>query len=78
MGSQSLAAPVSEASASEPETSQMNAEIQLHLRRLSKREPVTKLKALQVADLIPAEWISACLSVAHMPLSIDGHACRKV
>lgn len=78
MGSQSLAAPVSNASASEPETSQLNAEIQLHLRRLSKREPVTKLKALQVAELRLAEWISACLSVAHMHSSIDGHASHKV
>ena len=78
MGSQSLAAPGSEAGTSERETSQLNAEIQLHLRRLSKREPITKLKALQVGHLQHAEWINACLSVAHMPLKSDGHAHCKV
>jgi len=54
MGAQSLAGP-SELSTSGPQTSQLDGEIQLHLRRLSKREPVTKLKALQVGYSRPVE-----------------------
>jgi hypothetical protein len=53
MGAQSLPEQPSEAANSGPETSQMDGEIQLYLRRLSKREPITKLKALQASCLTP-------------------------
>lgn len=64
MGSQSLVAPgKGEASTSVESAADLDPEIALHLRRLSKREAVTKLKALQVwLRRIPEQCI-ACYSI---------------
>lgn len=52
------------AGAAEP-SSELNPEIAVHLRRLSKREAVTKIKALQVSpesnDTYEAGWPSSSL-----------------
>jgi len=61
MGAQSLPGLPSEANNSGSDTPQIDGEIQLHLRRLSKREPVTKLKALQASCLptsIPVTFLA--------------------